>query len=617
MWRRSRRYSPFDRSHGLRRLPDDGIGLAFIGSILLHAALILGLVRATAAPPWPPNAATSLVSFGDLVASVPANPDRTEVEPGMRARPSAPSVPPAPTGRTSTMSTSAHRDSGRAAAASPSSTSAPSAGSLRATPPDSEPAVAAPAPAIHTDGPVLLSASEMANTRDGGPPAPLRSAVDPALASPASVIESAAPAQSLTPVPVIASSPVPELLSIPLIEPRPPLETAPLPRADLPPPPLADPPRVAVRPLDVVPAIPPGAGEAAGNARPASPLGLGLGRALVRLDGPRERVTDRPTETISGRLLGGSAERIVLYVNGEPITVTPTQRAFELSVPLQPGPNRLRAVATNTAGLETEDVIGVQYVPPPPIGGIVLTTPADNLTLGPDDPPIVVVEGQVEDQGIGTVWIVANDRRVAVPAREGRFRKALVVSEPLLRLWAETEASANGGPPRRSETLTVRSTGATTSTGVLVVQWPLGMESSDVEVSATWRAQADRLDAPAQTVRLAALAKAGDGAPAEIFYLRGVKPGVYTLAVRSRGTVPSTDIRSTLYVPAKIGFSARPLAPARLNGGRTVLTRILMPYGILWTQDDWFSGLSESVDTVTKFRVPEGISWVERKVDLQ
>jgi hypothetical protein len=476
--------------------------------------------------------------------------------------------------------------------------------------------MAAPAPAIHADGPVLLSSSDVANTGDGVPPGPLRSAADPALASPASVIASA-PAQSLTPVPVIAGSPVPELLSIPLVEPRPSLETAPLPRADFPPPLPADPPRVVVRPLDVVPAIPPGAGEAAGNARPASPLGLGLGRAVLRLDGPRDRVTDRPTETISGRLLGGAAERIVLYVNGEPITVTPTQRAFELSVPLQPGPNRLRAVATNAAGLETEDVIGVQYVPPPPIGGIVLTTPADNLTLGPDDPPIVVVEGQVEDQSIGTVWIVANDRRVAVPAREGRFRKALVVSEPLLRLWAETETSANGGPPRRSETVTVRCTGATTSTGVLVVQWPLGMESSDVEVSATWRAQADRLDAPVQTVRLAALAKSGDGAPAEIFYLRGVKPGVYTLAVRSRATAPSTDIRSTFYVPAKIGFSARPLAPARLNGGRAVLTRILMPYGILWTQDDWFSGLSESVDTVTKFRVPEGISWVERKVDLQ
>jgi hypothetical protein len=42
-----------------------------------------------------------------------------------------------------------------------------------------------------------------------------------------------------------------------------------------------------------------------------------------------------------------------------------------------------------------------------------------------------------------------------------------------------------------------------------------------------------------------------------------------------------------------------------------------MPHAILWDQEDWFSGRSESVDAVTKFRIPEGISWVERKVDLQ
>jgi hypothetical protein len=95
-----------------------------------------------------------------------------------------------------------------------------------------------------------------------------------------------------------------------------------------------------------------------------------------------------------------------------------------------------------------------------------------------------------------------------------------------------------------------------------------------------------------------------------------VKPGVYTVAVRSRAAGPSGDVRSTFYFPDKAGFSARPLGPARLTGGRTVLARVLMPYGVLWSQDDWFSGVSESVDTVTKFRVPEGITWVERKADL-
>jgi hypothetical protein len=483
---------------------------------------------------------------------------------------------------------------------------------------------AAPEPASPAgNGPVaLLSPFDIDNPLDAGssepPPlsAPVTARAAPPLSAPVTA-QAAAPARALIPVPVIPGSTIAEALSSPAAELRPALEeAAPTPRSAFPPLRIASPPAVSTRPVEPVPAAPPRTPvvEAAGEARPTSPLGLGLGQVLVRLEGPRERVTDRPTQTISGRLLGGAAERVVLYVNGEPITVSPTQRAFEVSVPLQPGSNNLRAVATGPAGLEAEDVITVQYVTPTPTSGIVLATPADGLTLGPEDPPVVVVEGQVDDKTVGTVWIVANDRRVPVTAREGRFRQVLMVSEPLLRLWVETPA--NGSPPQRSPTVTVHSAGADTPSGVLVVQWPRGMESSDVEVSATWRAQADRIDAPVQTVTLVALAKPGDGTPSEIFYLRGVKPGVYTLVVRSRGAVASGDVRSTFYLSDKAGFRARPLGAARLNGARTVLTRILMPYGVLWSQDDWFSGVSESVDTVTKFRVPEGISWVERKADL-
>ena len=586
--RRSRRYSPFNRSHGLRRLPDNGIGFAFICSVLLHAALIFGLVRATQAPPGSLGAATSLISMADLVPSVPASPQGAEVKPDRAAR--RPTLLPEAASAGTTQSQAA------------------------------ETRAAAPEPATLAGGPVaLLSASDIDNPLDAGwpDPPPIAAPARAQAGSPPSALvtaQAAAPARALTPVPMargfaIAATPT-RLASEP-----PPAreEPAPTPLSSMPPLETTSPPAVSRRPVESVPADPPR--TPAGEARPASPLGLGLGQVLVRLEGPRERVTDRPTQTISGQLLGGAAERVVLYVNGEPITVSPTQRAFEVSVPLQPGSNNLRAVATGPAGLEAEDVITVQYVMPTPTNAIVLASPADGLTLGPEDPPVVLVEGQVDDKTIGTVWIVANDRRVPVTAREGRFRQVLMVSEPLLRLWVETPA--NGSPSQRSQTVTVHSAGAATPNGVLVVQWPRGMESSDVEVSATWRAQADRLDAPMQTVRLAALAKPGDGTPSEIFYLRGVKPGVYTLAVRSRGAVPSGDVRSTFYLSDKAGLSARPLGAARLNGARTVLTRILMPYGVLWSQDDWFSGVSESVDTVTKFRLPEGISWVERKADLQ
>jgi hypothetical protein len=334
----------------------------------------------------------------------------------------------------------------------------------------------------------------------------------------------------------------------------------------------------------------------------------------VRLDGPRTWVTDQPTPTVSGRVMGSTPERLVLYVNGAPTDLSVAHRTFEASVPLRPGANELRAVVTGPDGLEAEDAITVQYVPPTPPIRITLTSPPDGLTLGAHDPPVVVVEGEIGDETVTTVWIVANDRRIPVAARGGRFRHVLLMPDPSVRLWAETP---DGHTVHRSEAVTVRTVGAHRSAGVLVMQWPTGTEGTSVEISATWRAHPERLDGPVQTVRLPGAATTSDGSPSDVFYLRGLRPGVHTLIVRYRGTAALGDVRPTLYLPDRDHLTSRALMPVSLNGaGRRVLTKILMPHAILWDQEDWFSGRSESVDTVTKFRIPDGISWVERKANV-
>ena len=382
--------------------------------------------------------------------------------------------------------------------------------------------------------------------------------------------------------------------------------------ASLVPPELGRPAEVASQ-ASPVPSPSPAVAAAAPTPRAAAPLGLGLGPARILLDGPRERTSNRPAEVVTGRLTGSPAARIAVYVNGEPIPVEPGPGSFELSVPLKAGLNSVRAVAFGPTGIETEDVIKIEYSLPARVApdAITLASPADGITLGPDDPPVVIVEGDVTDRSADSAWIVVNDRRTAVPVRDGHFRHVLVVSDPLVQVWAET------GQRQRSQTVTVRRTSAVASTGILVVQRARDGSAVDLEVSATWRAQADRLDSPVQTVTLPAVAAAGDGTSNDVFYLRGLKPGVYTLAVRSRGAAPADDIRSTFYLSDRTGLKARSLGATRLNGGRAVLAKVLLPYGILWSQDEWFSGLSESVDTVTKFRVPEGISWVERKADVR
>jgi hypothetical protein len=305
----------------------------------------------------------------------------------------------------------------------------------------------------------------------------------------------------------------------------------------------------------------------------------------------------------------------LIYVNGVPAEVTPAGRIFEAAALLQPGANELRAVVTSAGGLEAEDTITVQYVPRSSASRIALTSPPDGFTLGPDDPPVAVVEGELDDKTLTTVWIVANDRRIPVTASAGKFRHTLLLLDPLVQLWAE---ASGGDAVRRSDTVNIRTTGTRSPSGVLVVQWPAGTDGSAVEVSATWRAHSERLDTIVQTMRLPAVEETTNGAPSPMFHLRGLKPGVYTLIIRYRGAAPLGDVRPTLYLPGRNHLAPRALETVSLNGaGRRVVAKVLMPQAVLWSQDDWFSGRSESVDTVTKFRVPEGISWVERKADLQ
>jgi len=254
--------------------------------------------------------------------------------------------------------------------------------------------------------------------------------------------------------------------------------------------------------------------------------------------------------------------------------------------------------------------------PPVPSSGIALSSPADGLNITSDDPPFVVVEGSVDDSRTTTLWVVANGRRIPVRVSEGRFRKIVPAVEPTLRVWAEV--SLAGEPGIRSQIVTVHTTGARKPSAILVMEWPRESQDLDVQVNAFWRAHPDNLDEIAQPVRLAAVSQPSSTGAPDVFWLRNVRPGAYSMVLRYRGLLSDVDVHPTLYVPDGEGLAARAIRPVRLgSSGKAVLARVLFPQGVLWEQEGWFSGSSESVDRVTKFRFADGISWVERKADLQ
>jgi hypothetical protein len=217
---------------------------------------------------------------------------------------------------------------------------------------------------------------------------------------------------------------------------------------------------------------------------------------------------------------------------------------------------------------------------------------------------VVVVEGEVDDPGATAVWLFANKVRVRALLKDRRFRQVLPVLEKDVRLQAET--SGAGDRLIRSEPVTVHAGIVTETAAVIVVDAP------DVRVTGSWRGTPARIDVPVYPVTLKTVDPAS-GLPRGIFYLRNLREGVYTVSIGSSSTVSESSV---MYVRAENQVTAHPLSSANGMLSR-VVTKLLMPFGVLWDQNTWFTGRSEAADTVTKFRFPEGVTWTERKSDLR
>jgi hypothetical protein len=321
-------------------------------------------------------------------------------------------------------------------------------------------------------------------------------------------------------------------------------------------------------------------------------------------------MTEQSTAQIAGRVLLGSAPNVLLEIGERTKDLVVEGRTFRTTVDLQPGTNTVRVVATAASGHQSEDVITIEYLPPVSAARIAIKSPTDGHTLAAADLPFVVMEGDVDDARVNRVRLVINESRVVVPVVERRFRHVVPVLEPVVRLRAELVEASDASKP--SPTITVNNPHPTNA-AVLVVDWAAPSTDPRPQVTAMFRARSDRVDVADRPVSVESVASRPE-LPPDVFVIRRTQPGVYRLVLRnaSTGAASGTPI---LYLGRSGAPTMHVLPPLALTGnGQLLLTRILQPYGISWDQDDWFSGRSESSDTITKFRVPEGITWTERKV---
>jgi hypothetical protein len=88
--------------------------------------------------------------------------------------------------------------------------------------------------------------------------------------------------------------------------------------------------------------------------------------------------------------------------------------------------------------------------------------------------------------------------------------------------------------------------------------------------------------------------------------------GIYIIKVRTNNGKPATAGLVLKIRESSPGAKSKDLG-SRKVGGITEVAKILMPEGILWNDDSYFSGDMEDADSITKFNSETGLMWREFK----
>ncbi len=94
-----------------------------------------------------------------------------------------------------------------------------------------------------------------------------------------------------------------------------------------------------------------------------------------------------------------------------------------------------------------------------------------------------------------------------------------------------------------------------------------------------------------------------------------VVPGIYTVGVEydaGPGKASTAEFYVTLYGGDASKKKTRTIGPFELDGtGFLPAVRVLMPEGVFWEDDGWFSGTVDGGQYTVKYKEPEGIVWRE------
>jgi hypothetical protein len=269
---------------------------------------------------------------------------------------------------------------------------------------------------------------------------------------------------------------------------------------------------------------------------------------------------------------------------------------------LQEGQNTISASVWDRNRYSAKDQITVEAMPA--VNGFALSI--DEPGTGEVISPVISVKGMVGDSTVDTVKLVVNRESVEAAVENGSFEKTVLLNEGENSLQAEAVNAK--GVLARSSVLKVMVTNQKAPDILVHLYWEDPNSELRTKLARKKRDNLDDEQGAVSAVEVSALMSAHEGYRERIFAVHEAKAGAYVLSVTGGKT---TKCLISVTLPAK--RKTRLFGPVPIREEGTMIGRLLMPEGIFWDEDEWFTGTIEDGDNVTKYNSPEGLTWKEMK----
>jgi hypothetical protein len=331
-------------------------------------------------------------------------------------------------------------------------------------------------------------------------------------------------------------------------------------------------------------------------------IGIPISRPTVKITTPAIKKVSNRVQEIAGQVKGNGITRAILSINGDVVTVPVENDRFHWQGVLQDGQNTISASVWDRNRYSAKDQIIVETMPA--ANGFALSI--EEPGAGEVQSPVISVKGMVGDSTVDAVKIIVNRESVEAVVENGSFEKTVLFNEGENSLQAEAVNAK--GVSARSSVLKVLVTNQKAPDILVHLYWVDPNSELRTKLARKKRDNLNDDQGAVSAVELSTLMSAHEGYRERIFAIHEAKAGAYVLSVTGGKT---TKCLISVTFPAK--RKTRLFGPVLIREEGTVIGRLLMPEGIFWDEDEWFTGVIETGDSVIKYNSPEGLTWKEMK----